>query len=249
MTDTLVRFSQVSKSFRKERFFRTVLSATRSLLKGDFRRSSQPEIPVLRKISFNIQTGDRVALLGSNGSGKTTLYRLLCGTFTPDSGEITCNCRVGALFGHSAGFMGDLDVRDNIPLFSALSGSRDDLSESEVNEIVEIAHLSSRAESSLKELSTGERQRLALSVLLYEPPELLILDEAFNGLDPKFASACRSLLKERVSSESALLISSHNTEILKAHCQSALWIEDGKIQQQGELETVLNEYLSSRDSD
>jgi ABC-type polysaccharide/polyol phosphate transport system ATPase subunit len=246
VSDDAVRAERISKRFSVSHQRQTTLLMVRAILGG---RPLRQEHWVLRDISFAVPRGEKLAIVGRNGSGKTTLLRVLTGIYEPTSGHLAVTGAPRALFDCSIGFMRELPLVDNIYLFGAIHGiDRDRLAprEGAIFELAELEHLKF---ARLKELSTGQIQRLALSTFSQTDSDLLIFDEVLANVDRGFAHASAAFFRSLAASDKTVILTSHDASFLRAHCQKALWLEKGRVKAIGPCADVLDAYERSFDVD
>jgi ABC-type polysaccharide/polyol phosphate transport system ATPase subunit len=200
------------------------------------------ELWALRNLSFSIAPGEKVALVGRNGSGKTTLLRLLAGIIEPSEGNLGIASEPLALFKFWIGQNADLPVLDNIRLFGAVCGLKREELAPRIPEILEIADIRDLEYAPLHDLSLGQRQRLALSIVFQARADFLIFDETFVHVDQWFFRECRSFFDRLAASPRTMIITSHDHGFLKAHCRRALWLEKGRLRLDGEAAAVIEAY-------
>ena len=197
----------------------------------------------LNNISFEIQKGEVVGVLGRNGAGKSTLLQLICGTLTPTKGYIHVEGRLAALLELGAGFNPDFSGRENIFINSAILG----LSKTEIMErfdsIIEFADIGDFIDQPVKNYSSGMFMRLAFAVASSVDPDILIIDEALAVGDARFQSKCFRRLDELRKNGTTILLVSHSTEQITRHCSKALLIENGHMLAFDDAKIVANQYL------
>jgi ABC-type polysaccharide/polyol phosphate transport system ATPase subunit len=242
MNDTIITAKSLSKRFyvlKKERTFLRALKAVAQ------RNHIQKELWVLKDINFTIKKGEKIALIGRNGCGKTTLLRILTGTYDKTGGYFETRATPLSLYRYMVGASGDLSVTDNIFLFGALYGLDRRFLNPRLGHILENAELSHLAFSPLKELSSGERERLSLSIFSHVQSDFLIFDEGLAFIDRKFSEKCRSYFHDLLASEKTVIITGHDRSFLKELCTRALWLDDGRIRMSGGVNEVFDEYERS----
>ncbi len=239
MTDCLVSFNKVSKTFGHS----SVKPSVAAMLWGltGFKKKEVLRA-TLRDLSFEMPRHARVALLGRNGAGKSTLLRLIVGTITPSSGEIEVNSHPHALFWLFTGFSIELSVEDNIRFLGLLFGTETADVDSLTRKVLTFSDLVDKRVLPVKNLSSGQAQRLAVAVFLMTCGDFLILDESFAGLDQAFSVQCERFLFSLQEKGCSMLLSSHDPMFLGRHCSHGLWIEDGRLRAYGALPAILDEY-------
>src|SRR4051812_1455697 len=204
------------------------------------------EFWALRDVSFEINQGDVVGIIGRNGAGKSTLLKLLSRITEPTTGRATIRGRVASLLEVGTGFHPELSGRENIFLNGAILG----MSRAEINrkfdEIVAFAEVERFLDTQVKHYSSGMYVRLAFSVAAHLEPEILIVDEVLAVGDAQFQKKCLGKMGEvaRDSGRTVLFVS-HNTGALQAICRSGLWLQQGRVIQQGPINACLSAYLSA----
>lgn len=206
------------------------------------------EFWALRDIDLPMARGERVALIGRNGSGKTTFLRLACGIYAPTAGSLTVSLRPRALFRFWTGFNGDLTVVDNIYLFGAVHGiGRRHLS-GKLEGILEHAGLCDLRFSFLKNLSSGQLQKLALEVFWEGEGELMIFDESLAFVDRAFAERSEARFNALAAQGTSMLVASHDMEFVRRHCTRAVWLEEGRIRMDDTAERTVEAYERHTDT-
>lgn len=215
------------------------LSRVLSLISGRERRK---KIRVLRKVSFKVDPGECVGMVGSNGAGKSSLMRILCGIYSKTGGEVKLHGNIVPIIGMGMGFLIRLSMKDNIYLM----GSLFNMSRKEIKEkfpsIVEFAELKDYVDTKLFQFSEGMRNRLAFSIAIHADPDILLLDEVFEVGDKRFRKRSSEKIKELVENGSSVILISHELWMIEKHCERTIWLRDGRIHRDGKTSTVLDEY-------
>lgn len=239
MNNICVKVENLSKRFLVLKRKETVLRVLKALIK---RKPLKRELWVLRKLSFEIKKGEKLAIVGKNASGKTTLLRILTGIYDKTSGYVRVEDAPRTLFKFWIGLNSDLSVVDNIYLFGAVHGIGRDVLEHKMDQILKMSELYHQRFSPLKELSPGQQQRLALSVFFQNTGDFLIFDESLAFVDMGFAQKCEAYFQDLLSSEKTVIITSHDTSFLRKYCKTAIWLDEGHIRVSGGVDRVINEY-------
>lgn len=205
------------------------------------RRSRQP-FWALKDVSFSIDPGEIVAILGHNGSGKSTLLKIIAQVTEPTQGQIVLNGTQGAMLEVGTGMHPDLSGRDNIYFCGAILGMNRAEIREKLDEIVSFADISAFLETPLKRYSSGMALRLASSVLFHLRTDLLILDEVLSVGDFEYQARCFAKVKELVKEGRTILCVTHHETWVSTFCQRALLMQDGKLIDDGEPGPVLNRY-------
>ena len=200
-------------------------------------------VRALEHITFDLQDGDRVGLVGHNGAGKSTLLRLLGGVYEPSSGVSIISGQIGSLIDISLGIDPETTGRDNIYLRGALLGISRSQIKSKIDEIIDFSELGGFVDMPLRTYSTGMHMRLAFSVSTIIRPEILLMDEWLSVGDESFQHKVENRLNDLVSAAKILVIASHSRELLLKTCSRLLWLEHGQIKMDGSSEEVSKAYF------
>ena len=196
----------------------------------------------LRELSFQLEAGESLALVGRNGAGKTTLLKLLAGVIEPDRGELRVRGRTVALLLAGAGFHPLLSGRENLFIYGSLLGlSRAEL-EQRLPEIVDFAGLGEHLEMPVKHYSSGMYVRLAFAVAAHSRPRLLLVDEVLAVGDAGFRERCLNRLHQLRGEGTSLIVASHSAGQLRRLTDRALWLEQGRAVLSGPVGEVLARY-------
>jgi ABC-2 type transport system ATP-binding protein len=201
-----------------------------------------PIIEALRDVTLSLREGDRVGLVGHNGAGKSTLLRLLSGIYEPTRGAAAIVGKIAPVFDLGVGMDPEMSGVENIIIRGLYLGMTRKQMETRVDEITEFTELGDYLQMPLRTYSTGMRVRLALGVVTSIDPEILILDEGIGAVDAAFLDKARNRLNDLVKRSGILVFASHADEFLMEMCDSALWMEEGRIRQHGSLREILTGY-------
>jgi ABC-2 type transport system ATP-binding protein len=204
--------------------------------------SKVPIIEALRDINISLRKGDRVALVGHNGAGKSTLLRLMSGIYEPTRGAAIVQGKVAPVFDLAVGMDPEISGLDNILIRGLFLGMSKKQMESRIDDIAEFSELGDYLEMPLRTYSTGMRVRLALGVVTSIDPEILLLDEGIGAVDAQFLAKARDRLNELVERSGILVFASHSDEFLADLCDTAIWMDHGRIREHGPLRDVLHHY-------
>jgi len=201
-------------------------------------------VRALEAVSFGLNDGDRVGLLGHNGAGKSTLLRLLSGVYTPSSGTALIQGEVASLIDISLGIDAEATGRENIFLRGGLLGmSRSEIA-AQMDSIIEFSDLGGFVDMPLRTYSTGMHLRLAFAVSTIVRPQILLMDEWLSVGDEGFKHKAEARLTELVQATNILVIASHSRELVEKTCNRVIWLEHGKIKMDASPETVLPAYFN-----
>lgn len=233
-----IQFDEVSKIFRRH----TGQKLIRHHFRDWFRDSSEHDFYALKKVSFQIEEGERVAIVGRNGAGKSTLLSLVCGLASPDQGNVAVNGKIAALLELGSGFHLDLTGRENIYLNASLLGFTRALTNKLFDSIVDFSGVGEFIDEPLRTYSSGMSVRLAFSVALNLEPSILIIDEVLAVGDQAFQEKCFDRIHQFRNSGRTLLCVSHSPAMLLSLCDRALWLDQGELMMDGKIEDVLQAY-------
>ena len=207
----------------------------------------QPDIGVfwpLRNLTFDIQPGEAVGVIGKNGTGKSTLLRLIAGVLIPDEGSITVRGTVAPLLELSAGFSGDLTGRENVHLVGSLHGmSRAEL-KAKFDQIVDFAgeQVQRSIDTPVRHYSSGMKVRLGFSVIAQLHHPILLVDEVLAVGDREFRQKCYATIEGLLAEGRTLVLVSHNENDLTRFCTRGLYINEGRLETNGSLREALDAY-------
>ncbi|MCG4257434.1 ABC transporter ATP-binding protein [Acetobacter senegalensis] len=208
-------------------------------------RRDRVVVQALRDISFTLNPGDRLGLVGGNGAGKTTLLRALAGIYEPVKGSVTVEGNIGTLLDPSLGMNNELTGRENIHLRGMFAG----LSKSQIQTVEEdveaFAGLGSFMDLPVQTYSSGMMVRLSFGLATAIMPDVLLMDEWFMAGDASFRQRARSRLETLVSKADILVLSSHMADVMAEWCNRLIWLDGGKIKMDGPTEDVLEAYLGT----
>ena len=196
-----------------------------------------------RNISFELEKGDMLGIIGSNGAGKSTLLKAVSGIMVPTEGHMEINGSVAALLELGSGFDGDLTVRENTYLRGAMLGYTRKFMNKMYDSIIEFAELQNFQDRPFKQLSSGMKSRLAFSIACLVNPDILILDEVLSVGDGAFRKKSGAKMRQILSSGVTGILVSHSVDQVRELCNKILWLDHGKqIYFGGDAETVCNAY-------
>ncbi|WP_448482652.1 ABC transporter ATP-binding protein [Pseudoxanthomonas mexicana] len=192
----------------------------------------------LDDVSFEVPKGQTMGVIGRNGAGKSTLLQILCGTVTPSSGQVVISGRFAALLELGAGFNPEFDGRQNIHLNASLLGLSHDQVTERLTDIIEFSGIGEFIDRPVKTYSSGMYVRLAFAVAVHAQPEILIVDEALAVGDIRFQMKCLEKIEQLRAGGTTILFVSHSLEQVKRFCQTAIWLEAGKVKLHGDANFV-----------
>ena len=181
-----------------------------------------------RDISFELNRGDMLGIIGSNGAGKSTLLKAITGILQPTVGTITCNGSVSALLELASGFDKELTVRENTYLRGALLGYSRQYMNEMYDEIIRFSELEEFQDRPFKQLSSGMKSRLAFAIASLLEPDILILDEVLSVGDGAFRAKSNAKMREIIAGGATTLFVSHHLATVEEMCNKILWLDHGK---------------------
>jgi len=263
MSDIVIRVENVSKRYRLgligggtlhddfERWWAKVRGRPDPLLKigQEDQSNRQGEyIWALRDVSFQVQQGEVLGIIGRNGAGKSTLLKILSRVTAPTSGQVKIKGRVASLLEVGTGFHPELTGRENIYLNGAILGMKKAEIDRKFDEIVAFAEIEKFMDTPVKRYSSGMYVRLAFAVAAHLEPEILLVDEVLAVGDAEFQKKCLGKMKDVAGRGRTVLFVSHNMASVEALCSQAVLLNHGSIQQLGETTEVIQRYLASKAS-
>src|SRR5438270_9196444 len=222
-----------------------------SLLRAPFggRSKSANILWALRDVSFRVDTGEVVGIIGRNGAGKSTLLKILSKITYPTSGTLQVAGRVASLLGVGTGFHEELTGRENIYLNGSILGMKHGEVAAKLDSMVEFAGVAQFLDTPIKRYSTGMRLRLGFAVAAHLDPDLLIVDEVLAVGDAGFQRKCLNTMEGLRTGGRTVLFVSHNMAAVENLCSRALWIDSGQLRMDGNAKDVIKGYLGSYASD
>ena len=198
----------------------------------------------LRNISFQVEKGETVGIIGTNGSGKSTILKIITGVLKPSEGTVEVNGRISALLELGAGFDMDYTGIENIYMNGSVLGFSKEEMDRKLQEILDFADIGDFVYQPVKTYSSGMLVRLAFALAINVEPEILIIDEALAVGDAFFQAKCFHKLEKIKKSGTTILFVSHDIISVKKLCSRAVWIERGVMQEVGDAKEVCEKYLS-----
>lgn len=203
------------------------------------------EFWAIRDISFEVERGETVGIIGRNGSGKSTLLQLICGTVSPTAGAVSTDGRIAALLELGSGFNPEFTGRDNVYMSCSLLGLDKNEVDQRFDDIAAFADIGEFIDQPVKSYSSGMFVRLAFSVNLIAAPSILIVDEALAVGDLSFQVKCMTALKRFQANGGTLLFVSHDVGAVKSLCRKCVYLEHGRLVSSGPAPEVADLYVRS----
>lgn len=242
ITERLIA-DNLSKKFKidqkTKRSFLSYLLGLNKLRRSNF-------LEAVDKVSLIAKPGEFIALIGKNGSGKSTLLRTVAGIYLKDGGTVNNRGKIVPLINLEVGLKLRLTMADNIFLCGALFGLTKKEIEKKFDDIVKFSELEQFVATKLYKFSQGMEERLAFSIAINCNPEILLLDELFNVADEDFKNKAGKKLKTIVQAGATIIFVSHNLELIRQYADKVIWLENGRIKQEGsEVDKIITAYSNS----
>ena len=199
----------------------------------------------LKDVSFNVEKGDVVGIVGANGAGKSTILKVVSGVYKPTKGKVTVNGNISPMIELGAGFDGELTARENIYLNGAILGYSKEFIDEKFDEIVEFSELNEFLDVPVKNFSSGMVAKLAFSISTVVEPEVLIVDEILSVGDIKFQEKSKNKMMSMINGGTTVLYVSHSLQSIKDLCSKVLWLDHGKVVDFGETNDICDRYYDA----
>lgn len=228
--------------------YRVPKSRRRSLRESVFRkllrRDEMVDIWALKEVSFDIEQGEALGMIGDNGAGKSTLCLLLSKIMEPTAGTVNVAGKVSALLTLAAGFQWDLTGRDNVFLNGIYLGFKAEEIRDKFDEILEFSELGEFIDMPVRTYSSGMKARLAFSIAAFIRPEILVIDELMGVGDRSFREKSTARMKAMIAESQVLVVVSHNMNTIRSLCSRVIWLDRGRVAALGPVEEVVSKYES-----
>jgi lipopolysaccharide transport system ATP-binding protein len=260
MSGVAIKVENLGKQYRiggPQARYKTLRDSITDAMAAPFRRAAKllrghaygaaeldETIWALKDISFEVNQGDVIGIIGRNGAGKSTLLKILSRITEPTEGKVKIFGRVGSLLEVGTGFHSELTGRENIFLNGAILGMKKAEIERKFDEIVTFSEIEKFIDTPVKHYSSGMYMRLAFAVASHTEPEILLVDEVLAVGDAQFQKKCLGRMDEVGKEGRTVLFVSHNMTAIKALCKRGVLLENGKIAYDGDVSTVTEKYLS-----
>ena len=234
-----IEVTGVSKSFRIPHEQRTYF---KEYFLHPFRRTTYERNDALQSVTFSVEAGEFFGIFGPNGSGKSTLLRILAGIYVPDAGRVRVNGLLSPFIELGIGFNLELNARDNIRINSTLAGLTKRQLDEKFDDILEFSELERFVDQKLKNYSSGMLVRLAYSIAIQIPFDVLLLDEVLAVGDASFQEKCFTTFERFKNEGKTVLLVTHAVELLSRFCDRVLLLESGVVRTIGRAEDVVESY-------
>lgn len=248
--NTIISVEHLTKTYKLNKSSQTendlLIKSLFHSFKNITRKKSTEEFRALNEVSFTIQQGDRVGIIGRNGAGKSTLLKILSRITPPSSGRIQIDGRVTSLLEVGTGFHGDLSGRENIYLNGSILGMNKHEINKKFDEIVAFAEVEKFLDTPVKRYSSGMYVRLAFSVAAHLDSDILIVDEVLAVGDAAFQNKCLGKMEEaNHNSGKTILFVSHNMGQVSALCNKGILLNKGRVEMNGPLPEIITHYFNN----
>lgn len=258
MTEKAIIVQNLGKQYRigaQQRSYGSLRETLTNAVQTPFRRArsvlreksaflSEEKFWALQDVSFEVNRGEIVGIIGRNGAGKSTLLKVLSRITQPTTGQAVINGRMGSLLEVGTGFHPELTGRDNVFLNGAILGMQQQEIQRKFDEIVAFAEVEKFIDTQVKHYSSGMYLRLAFSVAAHLETEILLVDEVLAVGDARFQRKCLGKMGEAAEEGRTILFVSHNMTAVQSLCQRGIWINDGQVVRDDAISEVVAAYLS-----
>lgn len=240
MVEPIITFKNVSKTY-------ILYKNDQARFKALFFKPRNPKTnKALNNVSFTINKGESVGIIGDNGAGKSTLLKMITGVAYPDEGEITVNGQVAALLELTAGFSNEMTGRENIYLKGYILGLKDDFIRTIEEDIIEFAQIGDYIDQPVRTYSSGMKMRLGFAINVNIDPDILVIDEALSVGDAKFKKKCKNKISSIIKQGKTVLYVSHSKDSVKEMCPRSIYLKKGTIIFDGNTEEALRVYSEQK---
>jgi ABC-type polysaccharide/polyol phosphate transport system ATPase subunit len=253
MAQPVIELNSVSKRYRLRRGWhvKSIRDEFERLAKRLVRRGApvRDDFWALKDVTFSLEKGEVLGLVGRNGAGKSTLLKILSHVTVPTTGSFVARGRLGALIEIGAGFHPELSGRENVFLNGSIMGmSRREVQE-KFDRIVAFAEIERFIDTPIKHYSSGQQMRLGFSVAAHVDPDILLIDEILAVGDASFQAKCLNKLAELKEEDKTVILVSHNLSNITEHAKRVVWLDNGSVRMVGEPNAVVDAYLENVTAD
>jgi ABC-2 type transport system ATP-binding protein len=232
MTTTSIVLDDVTKTF-KLRYHRTLKQMSVAKVRG---QETSTQFKAIDGVSFKVEQGESIGLMGLNGSGKSTLLKLISGVMKPDDGEVLTRGRIAGLIATGAGFHNQLTGRENLYLNAAILGMSEKETARKFDDIVEFADLGNRLDTQVGHYSSGQTARLGFAIAVHVDSDIFLADEALAVGDKPFKRKCLAKMREIRDSGRTIFYVSHAAGQVRRMCNRVVVLENGRLVFDGGVE-------------
>jgi lipopolysaccharide transport system ATP-binding protein len=210
---------------------------------GAFRPSTYETFTALKDVSFTVQKGESIGIIGDNGSGKSTILKVISKILRPTRGSVEVNGRITPFLELGVGFQQDLTARENIEVYSTIMGLSDREIARNMDSVLEFAGLAKFADTKLKNFSSGMQVRLAFATAIQREPDILLVDEVLAVGDMDFQRKCLDIFQQYKDKKVTILYVSHDLSTIRRFCDKAIMFDDGRVIAAGNTDEVIDQYI------
>ena len=239
---TMIEVNDVTMRFHMN--LDKILSLKEFVMRKLSGKLSYQDFSALENVSFTVRRGETFGLIGHNGAGKSTMLKVISGILKPTEGSVISRGNIVPMLELGSGFDMDMTGQENIFLNGAILGYDEEFLKAKYDEIVAFSELGQFIEIPIRNYSSGMLARLAFSIATVVQPEILIVDEILSVGDAQFQEKSKKRMLELMGGGTTVLFVSHSIEQIKEMCDRVLWLEQGKVKQLGETQTVCQAYQS-----
>ena len=218
-------------------------------IKSVFKPSSYERFVALDDITFVVEKGDSLGIIGDNGSGKSTLLKIIAGILRPTSGTIQVNGKITPFLELGVGFQPDLTAKENIEVYSTVLGLTDKEISRNMDSVLEFAGLTRFKDAKLKNFSSGMQVRLAFATAIQKTPDILLVDEVLAVGDMEFQQKCLDVFEDYKKRGITMIFVSHDLNSVRKFCNKTLLIKNGQQIAYGETNDIIDRYIYGRSAD
>lgn len=209
------------------------------------RNTDADVLHILKGVSLKIEKGKMIGLIGTNGSGKSTLLKLMTKIIYPTKGSITTKGKIASLLELGAGFHPDFSGRENIYFNASIFGMTKEAIDQRIDDIIKFSELENFIDNPIRTYSSGMYMRLAFAVAINVDAEIILIDEILAVGDQHFQDKCHAKMRELKQQGKTLVLVSHTMSTVREFCDEVVWLQNGKIRMQGDVQEVTDAYLEA----
>jgi lipopolysaccharide transport system ATP-binding protein len=240
----VLEINEISKKYRIQHLSGGYLNLRERMLKTlRFEKIETEDFWALKDVSFSVQPGESVGIIGRNGAGKSTLLKILSKITPPSKGRMVIRGRIASLLEVGTGFHPELTGRENVFFNGSLLGMKRKEIESKFDEIIDFSGTEKFLDTPLKHYSSGMQLRLAFSVAAFLDPEILVIDEVLAVGDAEFQKKCLGKMEDVSKSGRTILFVSHNMAAIRDMCSKTILLSNGRCEQIGKSNDIIEQYL------
>ena len=230
----------IEKGFSFKQLFVDIFS-----IKKRIEKKQKEKFVALKNVSFEVERGEVIGLIGSNGAGKSTLLKVISGVMKPTKGRVQVSGSIAPMIELGAGFDMELTARENIYLNGAVLGYSKKFIDEKFDDIVEFSELKEFLNVPVKNYSSGMVAKLAFSIATVVDPEVLIVDEILSVGDIKFQEKSKNKMMSMINGGTTVVYVSHSLDSIRELCDRVIWLDHGKLVKMGDTDDICDEYYET----